>query len=59
MQNYDNPIPRKEKGAKLATQKRKIKSVETTAAEKGITYGINSLNLNGTTHVNNESVWGK
>ena len=56
MQNDDIPIPRKKKGTKLATQKRKIKSVKSAAEKKGRTYGIYSFNIADTSHADNDSV---
>ena len=49
-------MPSKKKGTKVATKKRKIKSVKTAAVEKGRTYGIDSLNLADTTHTDSDSL---
>ena len=59
MQNDEIPIPRKKKGTQLATKKRKIKSVKPASAEKGSTYGIESLILADTVHADNDSVLGE
>ena len=59
MQNDEIPIPRKKKGTQLATKKRKIKSVKPASAEKGSTYGIDSLNLSDTAHAEIDSVRGE
>ena len=40
----------------MAAKKRKIKSAKSAAAEKGRTYGIDSLNLADTAHAENDSV---
>ena len=55
IQNDDIPIPRNKKGKKVAIKKRKIKSVKADSAEKGCTYGIDSLNLAETVHADNDS----
>ena len=56
MENHGDPIPRKKKGTKLATKKRKIKSVKAAAVEKVRTYGIDSLNIADTAHPENDSI---
>ena len=59
MENCGDPIPRKKKGTKVMTKKHKIKSVKADAVEKGRTYGIDSLNLDDTTLVYNDSILGE
>ena len=43
----------------MTTKKRKIKSAKSDAAEKGSTYGIESLILADTVHADNDSVLGE
>ena len=43
----------------MAAKKRKIKSAKSAAAEKGRTYGIDSLNLTDTAHAENDCVLGE
>ena len=59
MENHGDPILRKKKGKKVATKKRKIKSVKEAEVEKGHTYGIDSLNLADTAHAENDSIRGE
>ena len=59
MRNYGDPIPRNKKGTKVATKKRKIKSVKASAVEKECTYGIDSLKIADTSHAENNSVLGE
>ena len=52
--------PKEEKEKKLAVKKLNIKSVKTVAAEKGLTHGINILNLTETVYkAENESIQGE
>ena len=59
MENHGDPILRNKKVTKVATKKRKIKSLKAAAAEKGRTYGIDRLNLSNTAHAENYCVQGE
>ena len=59
MENHSGHIPRKKQGIKVTTQEQNIKSVKVSAAEKGRTYGIDSLNLTDTAHAENDCVLGE